>query len=101
MAFHTLSNENIKLFDDSKTALITQRTENETEKISFLNTIIQCGILPAMNKPQGCTYFPAAREYSVVISPSVSFNISGKINKLGAEHGTLKTKQTETLYEFN
>lgn len=65
------------------------------------DTIIQCGILLPMNKPQGCNYFPAAREYSVVISPSVSFNMSGQINKLGAEHETPKTKQTETLYEFN
>lgn len=101
MAFSILSNENIKLFDDSKAAVITQRTENETEKNIFCRQIIKCSNLLPMNKPQGCNYFPAARENSVVISPSVSFNISGKINKLGVEHGTPRTKQTETLYEFN
>lgn len=36
MAFNTLSNENIKLFDDSKTAVIAQRTQNETEKNIFV-----------------------------------------------------------------
>lgn len=60
MAFSILINENIKLFDDSKTAVITQRTENETEKNIFVRHNIQCSILLPMNKPQGCNYFPAA-----------------------------------------
>lgn len=56
MAFNTLSNENIKLFDDSKIAVITQRTENETEKIPLSGTIIQCTVLLPVNKPQGCNF---------------------------------------------
>lgn len=44
VASNTLSNENIKLFDDSKTAVIAQRTENKTQKDIFVrqNNSMRC-----------------------------------------------------------
>lgn len=36
MGFDTLSNENVKLFDHSKTEVVIQRTENETKQNIYM-----------------------------------------------------------------